>query len=81
MLAFYGDMAAGSLIEKKRVHFSDFLAFTIRFPSHPEQVKIADCISCLNDWITTQKNKVNSLRTHKKGLLQQLFPVMDEVQS
>jgi hypothetical protein len=29
--------------------------------------------------ITAQTHKIDTLKTHKKGLMQQLFPVLDEV--
>jgi len=45
-----------------------------------EQQRIADCLSSLDDLITAQSQKIDALKTHKKGLMQQLFPVMDEVQ-
>jgi type I restriction enzyme, S subunit len=79
MIAFYDNVAAGSLIEKRRVHFNDFLKFSVRFPLLPEQQKIADCLSCLNQLISAQCRKVNALKVHKKSLMQQLFPIMDEV--
>ncbi|NUQ82288.1 MAG: restriction endonuclease subunit S [Bacteroidetes bacterium] len=44
------------------------------FPSLPEQQKIADCLSSLDELIAAQARKVNALKTHKKGLMQQLFP-------
>jgi type I restriction enzyme S subunit len=44
-----------------------------------EQQKIADCLSSLDDLITAQTQKLAALKTHKKGLMQQLFPVLDEV--
>ena len=43
-------------------------------PSKPEQEKIADCLSSLDDLITANANKLKSLKDHKKGLLQKLFP-------
>jgi type I restriction enzyme S subunit len=49
-------------------------------PKAPEQQKIADCLSSLDDLITAQTQKLATLKTHKKGLMQQLFPVLDEVQ-
>ena len=45
-----------------------------------EQQKIADCLSSLDDLITAQAQKLATLKTHKKGLMQQLFPALDEVQ-
>jgi type I restriction enzyme, S subunit len=44
------------------------------FPSLLEQQKIADCLSSIDDLITAQSQKLESLETHKKGLMQQLFP-------
>ena len=39
-----------------------------------EQQKIADCLSSLDELIAAQARKVEALKTHKKGLMQQLFP-------
>lgn len=80
MVGFYDNMATGSLIEKRRVHFNDFLKFNIRFPLLSEQQKIASCLSSLDDLITAQTQKLAALKTHKKGLMQQLFPSPDEPQ-
>ncbi len=47
-----------------------------------EQQKIASCLSALDDHITAQEDKIEILRRHKKGLLQQFFvssgPTMGE---
>lgn len=48
------------------------------FPKPDEQRKIADCLSSLDDLITAQKQKLEALKTHKKGLMQQLFPAEGE---
>ena len=39
-----------------------------------EQQKIASCFSSLDDLITAEKQKLDALKVHKKGLMQQLFP-------
>lgn len=39
-----------------------------------EQQKIADCLSSLDALIVAQVDKIDALKTHKKGLMQQLFP-------
>jgi type I restriction enzyme S subunit len=52
----------------------------VLFPNPVEQKKIADCLSSLDDLINAQTQKIDALKTHKKGLMQQLFPVLDEVQ-
>ncbi|MBF0142037.1 MAG: hypothetical protein HQL59_01085 [Magnetococcales bacterium] len=41
--------------------------------------KIADCLSSLDELIIAQAQKIELLKRYKKGLMQQLFPVMDEV--
>ena len=43
-----------------------------------EQKKIADCLSSVDELITAQTQKLDALKTHKKGLMQQLFPAMDD---
>lgn len=43
-------------------------------PEHAEQQKIAECLSSVDELIAGQARKVNALKTHKKGLMQQLFP-------
>jgi type I restriction enzyme S subunit len=39
-----------------------------------EQQKIADCLSSLDELIELQAKKLEALKAHKKGLMQQLFP-------
>ena len=43
-------------------------------PSLDEQKKIAECLSALDDLIAAESAKLDSLKDHKKGLMQQLFP-------
>ena len=44
-----------------------------------EQHRIASCLSSLDDLIAAQADKLEALKTHKKGLMQQLFPAPAEV--
>jgi len=46
----------------------------VSVPSLPEQQKIAACLSSLDDLINAQRQKIELLKQHKKGLLQGLFP-------
>jgi len=49
--------------------------FPVFFPLlKEEQQKIADCISSLENIITAENKKLKTLKTHKKGLMQKLFP-------
>jgi len=48
-------------------------------PKPEEQQKIADCLSSIDEIITAHTQKLDALKAHKKGLIQQLFPAVDEV--
>lgn len=52
----------------------------IPYPDILEQKKIADCLSSLEELIAVQARKVDVFKTHKKGLMQQLFPSEGETQ-
>jgi type I restriction enzyme, S subunit len=54
--------------------------FTIGFPSPAEQQKIAECLSSVDELMAAQARKEDALKTHKKGLMQQLFPREGETQ-
>ena len=56
------------------INGSALSAIKIEIPKLPEQTKIAACLSSLDDLITAQTQKIEALKTHKKGLMQQLFP-------
>jgi len=53
----------------------------LRFPEPVEQHRIATCLSSLEDLIAAQSDKLEALRTHKRGLMQQLFPNPSEFES
>lgn len=55
--------------------------FEITCPQSPEQQRIASCLSSLDDLIAAQSNKLEALKTHKKGLMQQLFPSPAEAEA
>jgi type I restriction enzyme, S subunit len=55
--------------------------FSIVLPTpkeRDEQQKIASCLSSLDDLITAHTQKLDALKAHKKGLMQQLFPAEGE---
>src|SRR5690606_38167939 len=62
------------------VNKSTLEAIEVVVPKPKEQKQIAASLSSLDDLITAQTQKIAALKTHKKGLMQQLFPVLDEVQ-
>jgi type I restriction enzyme S subunit len=52
----------------------------LRLPPPAEQHRIASCLSSLGALITAEIQKHEALKTHKKGLMQQLFPSPEEVE-
>ena len=51
-----------------------FAQLKIPLASHDEQQRIANCLTSLDALITAQAQTLEALKTHKKGLMQQLFP-------
>ncbi len=52
-----------------------FISKEILLPDNEtEQQKIADCLSSIDALIKAAENKIDELKNHKKGLMQQLFP-------
>ncbi len=49
-------------------------SITVPFPSPQEQKKIASCLSSLDELIAAHNDKLDALKDHKKGLMQNLFP-------
>lgn len=49
-------------------------SIVLTFPSPEEQCRIADCLKSLDDLIAAEAKKLDTLETHSKGLMQQLFP-------
>ena len=52
--------------------------FLTSIPRIEEQEKIAGCLSEVDTIITEQSNKVEQLKAHKNGLMQGLFPSLEE---
>ena len=60
------------------INGKNFLKYEFPIPENPkEQNKIAKCLSSLDEIITAQIEKIEELKLHKKGLMQGLFPKMD----
>ncbi|MGQ3171253.1 MAG: restriction endonuclease subunit S [Methylophilus sp.] len=67
-------------VKQTNLKNDDVLNCPIVLPKNPlEQQKIADFLTSIDDLVTAQTQKLEALKTHKKGLMQQLFPAMDEV--
>jgi len=57
-----------------------FFGIEIPTPTLPEQQRVADCLASADAVIAAQRRKLEALRAHKKGLMQQLFPQEGETQ-
>jgi len=57
------------------INKTQFSGFNIPHPDDKgEQQKIAECLSSVDKLMAAQARKVDALKTHKKRLMQQLFP-------
>jgi len=65
--------SAGGAI-KNVVSVSQIKELGLAVPNPQEQQKIASCLSSLDEVIAAQSQKLATLKDHKKGLMQNLFP-------
>jgi type I restriction enzyme S subunit len=72
--------STGARHDRMAISSDDFMAMPLLVSTPKEQQKIADCLSSLEELIVAQARKVEAIKTHKKGLMQQLFPREGETQ-
>lgn len=68
----------GARAGRYNISTDNFLSINVMQPSHLEQEKIASCLTSLDKIITNQSEYIDQLKKHKKGLMQQLFPAVEE---
>ena len=73
MFKQYKLISTGSLLEKQRVHYSQFKELEINLPTNNEQVKISNFLSLLDKKIELQSKKIEDLKLFKKGLIKKFF--------
>lgn len=73
MITYYNKVSTGSLIEKQRVHFSDFMAFSLALPPLVERKKIAEILSTQDKVIELKEKLLAEKQRQKKYLMQQLL--------
>ena len=80
---FYSLQANPVQQESYKRHFSTLRERVVAFPDKDsgEQRRIAACVSSLDDLIAAQSERLEALRAHKRGLMQQLFPNPSEFES
>ena len=64
----YNSVATGSLIEKKRVHFSQFIQLSFYVPSDVEKQKITRFLQLIENRIAVQNKIISDLKVLKKEL-------------
>jgi len=75
---FVSERGDGSV--RVRIYYKDLARLQLALPTFPEQQKIADCLNSVEALIAAQGRKVEALRAHKEGLMQQLFSQKGETQ-
>ena len=65
---------------RKRIGLDELKNLPMQLPKKAEQQKIAECLSSVDELIAAQVRKVEGLKIHKNGLMQQLFPREGEAQ-
>ena len=60
-----------------QINNKHIIPYRVLVPSESEQHRIADCLSMLDARLAAQVEKLNALKTHRQGLLQQLFPPLE----
>ncbi|KPA19717.1 type I restriction modification DNA specificity domain protein [Candidatus Magnetomorum sp. HK-1] len=63
---------------RKRIGLDVLRNLPMSVPKRQEQQKIADCLTSLDELITAEAGKLEALKSHKKGLMQKLFPAEGE---
>lgn len=71
-------LAGGSSGSMKNISKPSVLELMVMAPSLPEQQRIADCLTSFDELIAAETRKLDAFKTHKEGLMQQLFPSIEE---
>lgn len=59
---------------RNTLNYESLIQIKIPIPTPQEQQKIASCLSSLDEVIAAHSQKLDLLKDHKKGLMQNLFP-------
>ena len=74
LIAQFRKYSQGLVKDTLSLKYETFSRIEVATPSKLEQRKIAACLASLDKVIAAQRRKVDALKAHKQGLMQQLFP-------
>jgi type I restriction enzyme, S subunit len=77
--ASFLNSSVGIVIEKMLFKLNTWLKHEFYFPSVDEQRKIAAVLASAENGLAIESEKLESLLSHKRGLMQQLFPALERV--
>lgn len=78
-ISLLASRAEGTVTKLKTLKADAFLNMPVPFPvESSEQNQIASCFIALDDIIQAESEKLETLKAHKKGLMQQLFPQLSK---
>jgi len=64
-----------------KINLDSLRSSMVLLTNEDEQQRIASCLSSLDTLVTAETQKLEALKIHKKGMLQQLFPSLEEVEA
>lgn len=73
MIAYYNKVSIGSLVEKQRVHFSQFMDFILPIPSISERNKISDILSAQDKLIALKEKLLEEKKSQKKHIVHEIL--------
>ena len=78
MIKTFHQNSQGLVSDTLNLKFNAFSKIKYLIPSPDEQKIIAECLEEIDKLIVVQEEKLDALKDHKKGLMQQLFPQPNE---
>ena len=81
MLQLLTAHSRGLTEDRLRLYYDDFAKVPLLCPSVEEQDRVADFLSALDSLVAVQTQELETLKTHKKGLMQQLFPSAEAMEA
>lgn len=71
----------GLTLDRLRLYYKNFAEIPLLYPSVHEQKRISDCLSSIDELISVHIKKLEALKFQKKGLMQGLFPLINEAEA